>query len=105
MGAEIQLCEVCGKVYKRKQDLKAHKTREKHHYHKMIKVSTQAKKEALKIKMEEAQGMLPTVKWGDKPASNCWTFEYLGSMFTPDGNQETDVRRRIVMAQQRHGKM
>ena len=98
-------CEVCAKTYKRAQDLKAHKTRAKHHYHQMIKVSGQAKKEAVKIKKEEAQAKMATVKWGEEPVANCWAFEYLGAIFTPDGGQMTDVRRRIAMAQQRHGKM
>ena len=98
-------CEVCAKVYKRAQDLKTHKTKKKHHYHKMPKVSGLAKKEAIKIKNEKAQGQLPAVKWGEEPVANCWAFEYLGAIFTPDGGQMTDVRRRIAMAQQRHGKM
>ena len=48
---------------------------------------------------------MSVVKWGEGQVDNCWTFEYLGPMFTPDGDQMTDVRRRIAMAQQRHGKM
>ena len=91
--------------YKRKQDLKTHKTRAKHHYHKITTVSGQAKKAAIRAKMEEAQEKLPKAMWGEEPAENCWDFEYLGAIFTPDGGQMTDVRRRIAMAQQRHGKM
>ena len=85
--------------------MKAHKTRYKHHYDKITKVSGQAKKAAIKAKLEKAQENLPQAKWGDVPAENCWSFEYLGSIFTPDGSQMADVRRRIAMAQQRHGKM
>ena len=98
-------CEVCGREYKRAQDLKAHKTRQRHHFEQITKVSGTAKKEAIKAKHEEAQEQLPTAKWGEDPADNCWTFEYLGSIFTPDGSCMPDVRRRIAMAQQRHGKM
>ena len=36
---------------------------------------------------------------------HCSEYKYLGAIFTPDGGQMTDVRRRIAMAQQRHGKM
>ena len=39
------------------------------------------------------------------PAENCWEFEYLGAIFTADGKQTTDVKRRIAMAQTRHGQM
>ena len=78
--------------------MKAHKTREKHHYNKIVKVSGQAKKAAIKAKLEKAQEELPTAMWGDEPAANCWEFEYLGSIFTPDGGQMADVRRRIAMA-------
>ena len=77
---------MCAKVYKRAQDLKAHKTRAKHHVEEMIKVSGQARKEAKRKKMEEVQEKLPVVMWGDKPADNCWKFQYLGAIFTPDTN-------------------
>ena len=30
---EANKCEICGNEYKRAQDLKAHKTRARHHYH------------------------------------------------------------------------
>ena len=30
---------------------------------------------------------------------------HLGAIFQPDGNQMPDVRRRVTMAKQRHGKM
>ena len=98
-------CEVCGREYKRAQDLKAHKTRQKHHVEQFTKVSGAAKKAAIAAKYEEAQELLPTAKWGEVPADNCWRFEYLGSIFTPDGSCMPDVLRRIAMAQQRHGKM
>ena len=68
-------------------------------------MSGTTKKAAIKAKYEAAQALLPTAKWGDEPADNCWTFEYLGSIFTPDGSFMSDVRRRIAMVQQRHGKM
>ena len=98
-------CEVCGKEFRRAQDLKGHKTKKKHHFEQIRKVSGAAKKEAKKAKKEEAQKLLPKAFWGEEPADNCWNFEYLGSIFTPDGSCMPDVRRRIAMAQQRHGKM
>ena len=60
---------------------------------------------AVKNKIEQVQKVLPTAKWGAEPAANCWQFKYLGAIFTADGSQMTDVRRRIAMAQSRHGKM
>ena len=84
-------------VYSRSQDLKAHKTKKRHHYHQIIKVSGTAKKAVVHEKMEEAQDNLPTAKWGDEPAKNCWSFEYLGSIMTVDGGHMADVKRRIAM--------
>ena len=46
----VNKCEVCGKEFKRAQDLKAHKTRKKHHFEQIRKVSGTAKKEAIKTK-------------------------------------------------------
>ena len=97
--------EICAKVFKRAQDLKAHKTRQRHHQQKFTKVTGTATKEALKMKLKTAQAELPQAFWDDTPAENCWDFVYLGSMFTPDGSHMPDVRRRIAMAIQRHGKM
>ena len=100
-------CEVCAREFKRKQDLKAHKTRAKHHYHQiqMKKLSGKAKQDAVKKKKQENQDALPKAKWGEKAADNCWRFKYLGATFTPDGGHIDDVRERIAMAQSRHGTM
>ena len=47
---EEHRCEVCARVYTRAQDLKAHKTRARHHQHQIVKVSGKAKEEAIKTK-------------------------------------------------------
>ena len=47
---EENKCEVCGREYKRAQDLKAHKTRARHHQHQIVKTSGKAKQEAIKTK-------------------------------------------------------
>ena len=65
-------------------------------------MSDTAKKEAIKAKHEEAQEQLPTAKWGEESGDNCWTFEYLGSIFTPDISCMPDVHRRIAMTQRFH---
>ena len=98
-------CTVCAKTYKRPQDLKAHRTRTKHYDDVQDKISPAAERRAMEAKKEEMQAKLPTVKWGDIPADNCWQFEYLGAIIQADGEQMPDVRRRVAMARQRHGKM
>lgn len=35
-----------------------------------------------------------TVKWGDNPVANCWYFEYIDSVFQPDGDHMPDVRHK-----------
>ena len=53
---EEHRCEVCAKVFKRAQDLKAHKTRERHHHHKISKMITgQAKKAAIGTTAEKTR--------------------------------------------------
>ena len=51
-------------------------------------------------KYKAAQAALPRVHWGDKPAENCWQFEYLGSIFEAGGDQMPDARA----PENRHGK-
>ena len=55
--------------------------------------------------LEAMQKMLPNVCWGELKVDNCWLFEYLGSLFQPDGEQMTDVRRRCAMAKTRAGSL
>ena len=98
-------CDVCAKVCKRPQDLKAHKTRMKHHVDDQIKITETARRDARKKKMEERQNELQKVKWGDICADNCWQFRYLGSIFEAGGGQLADVQRRINLATARFGAM
>ena len=67
---EENKCEVCGKEFKRSQDLKTHKTHSNHHYDQLMQYSGKSKDEAIMIKKEEAQEKLSTAKWGDEPAKN-----------------------------------
>ena len=63
-------CCVCARVFKRTQDLKSHRTRQKHHVETELKITPLAKKEAEWKKREAEQEALPMVKWGEEPASN-----------------------------------
>ena len=62
-------------------------------------------KESEAGKERKMQEQLPVVRWGQIQADNCWQFEYLGAIFQADGDQLPDIRRRVAMAVQRHGKL
>ena len=98
-------CAVCCKVYKRAQDLKAHKTRMGHHHCKAHKVTRTAVADAILQKRIDEQVTLPRVKWGTQETSNAWRTKYLGSMFEAGGGCMADVKIRIATARQRFGKM
>ena len=101
----LNRCTVCAKTFKRPQDLKAHRTRTKHYDDAQEKIAPAAERKAKEAKKEAQQAKLPKVKWAPDPVKNCWQFEYLGAVFQADGSQMPDVRRRVAMAKQRHGKM
>ena len=67
-------CDVCGKSYKRAQDLKTHKTREGHHHDGSSKTTTTAKADSITTKRREIQKELPTwTKWQTTAgSSNIW---------------------------------
>ena len=96
---------MCARTFKRPQDLKAHRTRTKHYDNVQEKITPTAKRKAMTKKKEMMQEKLETVKWGETPADNCWQFEYLVAIFQADGDQMSDVWRRVTMARQRHDKM
>ena len=98
-------CAVCCKVYKRAQDLKAHRTKTGHHHCKIHKVTKTAVSDAILEKRKEEQTELPKVMWGDQEAKNAWRNKYLGSIFEAGGGCLADVRIRIATARQRFGKM
>ena len=98
-------CVVCCKVYKRAQDLKAHKTRMDHHHCKAHKVTSTAVKDVVLKKRIEEQAAMPKVKWGEEETTNVWRTKYLVSTFEAGGGCMTDVRIRIAAARQRFGKM
>ena len=106
---------VCGKSYKRAQDLKAHKTRMKHHEQKQPKRTHTALKGAILEKRKKMQDKLPKVVWQrftesgelehELEADNASLFKYLGSVFEAGGGHMTDVRTRIAMARKRFGQL
>ena len=100
-------CWMCGwacKTNKNPRFLKAHITRSNHNWNK-TRAHLQAKRDIKKSKLEERQNNLEKVFWGEKQVDNCWVFEYLGSLFQADGDQSTDIKRRIAMAVARAGKL
>ena len=84
-------CVVCCKVYKRAQDLKAHKTKMDHHHCQDHKVTNTAVTDAIIRKRIEEHTVMPQVKWGDEETSNACRTKYLDSMFEADGGRMTDV--------------
>ena len=65
-------CDVCARVYRRKQDLKAHQTRTGHHFQKQKRHVTKTAIAAATV--EKRKGMQqnrPKVKWGSAEADNC----------------------------------
>ena len=99
-------CWMCGYACKNPEMrfLKAHITRAGHNWHKRRAHLTE-KRDVLRDKLEKAQQQLPQVHWGDEVIKNCWQFEYLGSIFQPDGDHMPDVQRRIAMAKTRAGQL
>ena len=63
-------CTVCAKTYKRAQDLKAHKTRTRHHEEQRTKVTKTATIDAILEKRKAMQDLLPRVKWENNEAAN-----------------------------------
>ena len=98
-------CAVCSKVYKRAQDLKAHKTRTGHHHCKTHKVTKTAVEDATLERRKQEQAAMPKVKWGERVTTNSWWSKYLDSVFEAGGGCLSDVKIRIDTARQRFGKM
>ena len=98
-------CTVCGRTYKRKQDLKAHQTRKQHRDTDKPATTTTAVRDAKAEKRKQQQKSLPTVRWHEKEVQTSWRFPYLGSLFEAGGGNMSDVHRRIAMAKARFGKL
>ena len=58
-----------------------------------------------KVKELRQTTLRPVVDCETKPLKNCYIFKYLGSMFTADGDEEKDVKRRVAMAVSRFGQL
>ena len=66
---------------------------------------TEAERRTKESQKAAQQEHRPTVMCDGEPLKNCFLFRYLGSMFVADGSIETDVRRRIGIAQTRAGQL
>ena len=76
-----------------------------HHFEKTHHVTRTATVDAEVVKQKEMQQQMPTVRWRNERAENCWHFVYLGSLMEAGGEQMPDVRRRIALATSRFGKL
>ena len=61
---------ICGKAYNNVQDLKAHRTRMKHHEEKRTKMTATTTVDAILQKRNATQDLLPKVQWEDKESDN-----------------------------------
>ena len=57
------------------------------------------------LHLEDAQHAHEHVECEGETLKNVYVFKYLGSMFTADGDQTRDVKRRIGMASTRMGEL
>ena len=53
--------------------------------------------------MKRHRKKLPKVKCGEAKLGNAAWFKYLGSIFSVDGSQRRDIKRRIALAMSRCG--
>ena len=99
-------CDQCGlpcasdvgvNIHKRK----AHKTQEKSQSF----AGTLADKKVQREKKAAQQSQRPTVMCGNEEISNVFNFRYLGTLFSSDADQSTDVESRIAQAMQRFGQL
>ena len=103
-------CSTCNKTFKRRQDLKAHRTRTGHSDRKQEKITRTAYVDAVEEKRKAQQKLLPKVEWQHEDgkvevAHNKWHFKYLGAIMEAGGSQDKDVNTRIAMARTRFGKL
>ena len=56
-----------------------------------------------KVMSARQKYLRPVINCEDTPLQNCFSFKYLGSMFSADGDEDKDVARRIAMAVSRSG--
>ena len=66
---------------------------------------TAAARKVRRDKVDEAQKQGPTVECEEKALENVFSFKYLGSYFTADGDHKRDVERRCAMAMNRCGEL
>ena len=99
-------CQYCDKPCRSKQGVKVHyaakckkKDKDQGFY------GTVAQRLHADAMMQERQGQEPKILCGVESLKNCYKFKYLGSMFTADGRDDVDIKRRIGMATSRCGQL
>ena len=95
-------CPACGMTYPTQHGLNVHRGR------RFCKGSKTAKKPSRRgtvadriisrIKVDEYQKSLPTVKMGNQELENVYTFDYLGSAIAGDGDQQVALKNRSDIA-------
>ena len=58
-----------------------------------------------KKKLTKAQVQEAVVCCQGKPLENVYSFRYLGSMFTANGQEDKDIKRRVGMTMTRRGQL
>ena len=96
-------CTYCDVPCKSKRGVKIHMRKCRHKPSKQNFIGTCADKKVRDDKMEEAQTQKRRVQCEDEELKNVANFKYLGSIFTADGTQTHDVKRRIALAMSRCG--
>ena len=99
-------CQFCDKPCRSKQGVRVHyaakcKKREK----KQAFAGTVAQRLHTDVILEERQVNERQIKCGKFKLKNCYKFKYPGSIFTSDGKDSVDIRRRIGMAVSRCGQL
>ena len=96
-------CKFCDKPCKNSRGAKIHAASCPHRPDPQNFKGTCADKKVQDNKVEEAQKKLPQVECGEAKLGNAAWFKYLGSVFSVDGSQRRDIKRRIAMAMSRCG--
>ena len=99
---DVWRCYCCGKGFKLVRTLKAHITRT---HPKRKWLGSAADKHTRHEKRVAVQKKKAIILCEGKPLKNVWSFVYLGSRFSADGDPLTDVKARIASAMKTAGKM
>ena len=98
-------CRYCDKKCVSPRGAKIHARRCPHRPDVQLFKGTCADRKVQADKVESAQKQKPKVECEGRELKNVARFRYLGSIFSADGSQDFDLRRRIGMAMSRCGQL